>query len=316
MIPIIFGALAIGSAVFGAAQALNGMSDSDAADNLNQEAKECYVNAIMAHNQLVEDIEREKQEYQQFISLVESDITDISDYLKSNTDIESYIRDFQIIDRISPISPEEIKTYHQQGVSLEDFFNSQSLRYTLEFVDRAKDCAQIMQGGTTASLSLLAQGVGVASTGAPIAALSGAAANSATLAWLGGGSLASGGGGMALGAIISQGMFVGSSFGFIGSIIASHGANKLANAHKKVEKVDLFIDEVNEKIHQYNIWIELVEEKKQTIIELTNLAIDRTQKLDSILVSRPFSRRNDGKLVQSIIQIVQTLVDFIQAPIE
>jgi hypothetical protein len=316
MIPIILGALAIGSAVFGTAQALNGMSDSADADNLNEEAEECYINAINGYNELVEDIEREKQEYQQFIALIELEITDISDYLKSNTGIESYIRDFQIIDRINPISPEEVKTYHQQGVSLEDFFNSQSLLDTLNFVDRAKDCAQIMQGGTTASLSLLAQSVGVASTGAPIAALSGAAANSATLAWLGGGSLASGGGGMALGAIISQGIFVGSSFAFIGQIIANHGTNKLANALKKAEEVDIFIDEVNEKIHQYNIWIELVEEKKQTIIELTNLAIDRTQKLDSILVSRPFSRRNDGKLVQSIIQIVQTLVDFIQAPIE
>lgn len=41
--------------------------------------------------------------------------------------------------------------------------------------------------------------VGVASTGTAISALSGAAATSAALAWLGGGTLAAGGGGMAAG---------------------------------------------------------------------------------------------------------------------
>ena len=40
---------------------------------------------------------------------------------------------------------------------------------------------------------------GVASTGTAISALSGAAANSAALAWLGGGALAAGGGGMSAG---------------------------------------------------------------------------------------------------------------------
>ncbi|OLL76882.1 hypothetical protein Ae168Ps1_5302c [Pseudonocardia sp. Ae168_Ps1] len=45
-----------------------------------------------------------------------------------------------------------------------------------------------------------------ASTGTPIASLSGAAATNATLAWLGGGSLAAGGGGVAVGSLVLTGV--------------------------------------------------------------------------------------------------------------
>lgn len=60
-------------------------------------------------------------------------------------------------------------------------------------------------GAGTASLA----GVGAmaaASTGTPIASLSGVAATNATLAWLGGGSLAAGGGGIAAGTLVMTGL--------------------------------------------------------------------------------------------------------------
>ena len=51
--------------------------------------------------------------------------------------------------------------------------------------------------------------LGTASTGTAIGGLSGVAATNATLAWLGGGSLAAGGGGMALGSIVLGGIIAG-----------------------------------------------------------------------------------------------------------
>ena len=56
-----------------------------------------------------------------------------------------------------------------------------------------------------AALTGLVGTFGTASTGTAIGSLSGAAANSATLAWLGGGSLAAGGGGAAVGTIVLSG---------------------------------------------------------------------------------------------------------------
>ena len=46
--------------------------------------------------------------------------------------------------------------------------------------------------------------IGAASTGTLISTLSGAAASNATLAWLGGGSLAAGGGGIAAGTMVLE----------------------------------------------------------------------------------------------------------------
>lgn len=79
--------------------------------------------------------------------------------------------------------------------------------------------AQVVKIGTTTGTAIAGTGVavavlgppvamavattfGVASTGTAISALSGAAATSATLAWLGGGALAAGGGGMAAGSAL------------------------------------------------------------------------------------------------------------------
>jgi hypothetical protein len=55
----------------------------------------------------------------------------------------------------------------------------------------------------------LAASYGIAGSGASIGTLSGAAATKATLAWLGGGTLASGGGGMMAGSIILSGLTIG-----------------------------------------------------------------------------------------------------------
>ena len=55
---------------------------------------------------------------------------------------------------------------------------------------------------TTAGAWAAVSGLGVASTGTAISGLSGAAATHATLAWFGGGSLVTGGGGMALGSCV------------------------------------------------------------------------------------------------------------------
>ena len=72
-------------------------------------------------------------------------------------------------------------------------------------------------GGALGSFSIysLVSTYGIASTGASISSLSGAAATKATLAWLGGGSIASGGGGMVVGQVVLDTMSAG-----IGTLVA------------------------------------------------------------------------------------------------
>ena len=67
--------------------------------------------------------------------------------------------------------------------------------------------------GAPAVVSALVASLGTASTGTAISTLSGAAATKATLAWLGGGALATGGLGIAGGAVVLGVIGVGGAYG-------------------------------------------------------------------------------------------------------
>lgn len=94
--------------------------------------------------------------------------------------------------------------------------------------------------GPTAAMSI-ATVVGTASTGTAISALSGAAATNAALAWIGGGTVAAGGTGIAGGSII-LGLFgpIGgtiANMGTVGGILAARVKNK-----GKIKEVEKHID--------------------------------------------------------------------------
>lgn len=75
-----------------------------------------------------------------------------------------------------------------------------------------------------------------ASTGTAISTLSGAAATNATLAWLGGGSIAAGGGGMALGTMVLGGIVAGPALAIFGHIVGNKGEEALNNARSNLEQ--------------------------------------------------------------------------------
>lgn len=100
--------------------------------------------------------------------------------------------------------------------------------------------------GAGAALSGAAQGAvatfGVASTGAPIAGLSGVAASNATLAWLGGGSLASGGMGVAGGTAVLGGIVAAPAVLLAGLAYANQAEKQLTRATDYAENVSVAVD--------------------------------------------------------------------------
>lgn len=75
-----------------------------------------------------------------------------------------------------------------------------------------------------------------ASTGTAISTLSGVAATNATLAWLGGGTIAAGGGGMAMGAMVLGGIVAGPALAIFGHIVGNKGEQALNNAYSNLEQ--------------------------------------------------------------------------------
>ena len=98
-------------------------------------------------------------------------------------------------------------------------------------------------GLTTAAVMAL----GTASTGTAISTLSGVAATNATLAALGGGSLAAGGGGMALGSLILGGATLGVGLlvgGIIFNLTGSSLSDKADEAWAQMKKAENEIDSI------------------------------------------------------------------------
>ncbi|MEV7638070.1 helix-turn-helix transcriptional regulator [Pseudarthrobacter enclensis] len=92
--------------------------------------------------------------------------------------------------------------------------------------------------GTAAGVFAAVSALATASTGTTIASLSGAAASSATLAWLGGGSLAAGGMGVAGGTAVLTGVVALPMLLALGAVLVWKGRRLRREAEAEAEKLD------------------------------------------------------------------------------
>jgi len=155
----------------------------------------------------------------------------------------------------------EFKTYKKEGIDLPE--------YEAEELKKISAGAGLLLGGVGGATIGTAGGFaaagattsavmafGTASTGTAISSLSGVAATNATLAALGGGSLAAGGGGMALGTAVLGGATLGVGL-LVGGIIFSITGTKLSEkaseayaqaerTENEVNKIVVYLDELTE----------------------------------------------------------------------
>src|SRR5690606_38889694 len=111
-----------------------------------------------------------------------------------------------------------------------------------------------------------------ASTGTAISTLSGAAATNATLAWLGGGSLAAGGYGVAGGMMVLGGIVAGPALAIFGHIVGNKGEEALNNARSNLEQARTIHDQA-----------ELTAAKLEAIATVTSLANTTFSKVSTLL---------------------------------
>ncbi|MDR0550096.1 MAG: hypothetical protein LBI10_11905 [Deltaproteobacteria bacterium] len=171
-----------------------------------------------------------------------------------------------LYERIATIKP--LKYAEMKSFLGEDIFPNQLLSDIKEGCKIANEVAYglssgLVGGGLTA---LAAYGgtmaFAAAGTGTAISALSGVAATNATLAWLGGGTLASGGLGMAGGAMVLGAMVAGPLLAIFGSVLGSKAAENLSNARSARSEAKVYekeTDVVRSTLHQMNQVIELAE---------------------------------------------------------
>ena len=167
---------------------------------------------------------------------------------------------------------------------------------------------------TFAAVSSLA----VASTGTAISTLSGAAATSATLAWLGGGSLAAGGGGVAAGTAVLGGLVALPVLVIAGWWLSESGSKEL-NKQEKV-KQELRASEL--ELFEMEALINDIEKIAKPAMKIVQKALQSIKDLN-LLLRNTLEDKNDylefnekeKKALASQINLSLALINLIATPL-
>lgn len=245
-LPFIIGAVAakvvlgaaVGAGAVGAAKGVKGAMDS-------KEAGEVQERAERVLREAKSDMENQKD-------ITSGDIKRLGElklYVCSNQ-LKKFVEEFSKIKNVNLT----------ESVGLNELSRIPMDSSTLkEMKETALNAADVL-GGSAAGVGagvLLGWGtyggvmaLGTASTGAAIGGLSGVAATNATLAWLGGGSLAAGGGGMALGSMVLGGLVAGPALLLAGGIFSAKAKEKLNNAYSNLSEAKKLKEEINVAIEE------------------------------------------------------------------
>lgn len=251
-IPFILGGMALATAGAGIKKGLD-------AKNKNKEAKEIVENAQYRFKEAEEKLKKEGEilnqnleDFAEFKLLVfTTQINNLVELLKQCKDRASSNLNHENIN----LTPEEIKQLEHTV--------SNSLEITSGLATGLQSGA-LTAFGAYGSVGMLAS----ASTGTAISTLGGAAATNATLAWLGGGSLAAGGGGMALGTAVLGGIAAGPLIAVAGFVMDSKAEKNLTEAYEYESEIDINIEKMELSLEGFKATNSRINELKNVIYGL------------------------------------------------
>lgn len=228
-LPFILAGAALLAGGIGVKKGIDAKEDFDRAERIGRRAKRNHEDAI-------ESLESEREKTNQsFQDLGRLKVSIFSDQIK------------YLVDEIK-----KRKKAKSKMTGFEQMVEELNLPQMEKMVLGSLDIEKGLASGATASGALMGLGaygsVGMlasASTGTAIASLSGAAATNATLAWLGGGSLAAGGFGMAGGMVVLGGLVAGPAIAITGFVMASKAEEALTKARDYESEVDQAIEKIN-----------------------------------------------------------------------
>ena len=150
-----------------------------------------------------------------------------------------------------------------------------------------------------------------ASTGTAIGGLGGAAATNATLAWLGGGALAAGGGGMAAGAVVLNLIAVAPAALISGITVAVIGSKQKTSAKKYAAEVTVAIENVRAAIS-------LLPQITQRVTELSAVLrglVDRADRAIEALEALAFDPDAHVADFAEALQLVRGIREVVNTPL-
>ena len=292
-IPFILGGLAIATAGYGATRTYDAYKRSREADKLQNNANEINTNAEYKNKSARKSAQNALKNLGR---------------AKINIWGHSIGRFLELCDRIDM---EEVNM--QSAISTDEAFFDDLKQCEMEVSSMlAGGIGGIGAGGLAAFGAYSAtMALASASTGTAIATLSGAAATNATLAWLGGGSLAAGGFGMAGGAAVLGGLVAGPALAVIGVTLDSASEKKLEEAKSNLaqaKKIAEEIETITKAAHLLRRKVAMVED---LLIRLDMIYNDLLDKFENVVKSCGEDYKtydeNSKKIVVANVKITETI---------
>lgn len=259
-IPIIIGVAAAAAGLYGAAKGVSGAIDHSDAKDINNSASEVVETANNALEKQRESTNNTLEDYGQ------------RKLRAFNGVISEFIETFQKLKNVELSQSAELDKLNNGD------FSNNTLKVLRQDYQALKD-AGLGVGAGFSSGAALAFGayngtmlLATASTGTAISSLGGVAATNATLAWLGGGSLAAGGYGMAGGMMVLGGIVAGPALAIFGHVLGNKGEEALNKAKANMEQAVTISDQAK-----------LMTAKLKAVEEIATLANTTFSKISSQL---------------------------------
>ena len=232
-IPLLFIGAAVATGAVGGTKTIKAVSDNSKAGQINEIANQSIENAR-------DELDRQRKEVGAALESLGKEKLAILN--RNVTDFVTTFEKIKNIDFQSSIGLEELKNLHID----QDTFRE--LRELGSFaLGVAGGAAAGAVGGALTAVGAYgaAMTFATASTGTAISALSGAAATNATLAFFGGGSIASGGLGMVGGLYVLGGLVAGPALMVMGMITEAQSKETLEKALSNKAQADEIVESLN-----------------------------------------------------------------------
>lgn len=302
-LPFILGAMALGAAGYGVKKGLDAKEDFDTAKDVNEEAQRMYDSSVKKLTSARVDTNSRLENLGELKVTIYANLTMFANTFAKIKNIDF---DHNIAKEI--------------GVSISESSMIDLKKSVLEINTVLGGGIAALGTGGLAGLGAFG-GVGLlasASTGTAISGLAGVAATNATLAWLGGGSLAAGGMGMAGGMAVLGGIVAGPVLAVGGAIMAAKAETAKHEAYSNHDKAKAYVAEMDTACAVLDAIRAQIKETSSVLLELNKIFVPYVNNLAYIVKKSnhyPDYSDDDKQLVMLSASMAQTLKNVCDAPV-
>ena len=303
LIPVLAGVGVVASAIFGGKKIYDAYQDSERAEYWHEQAKEEYESSERTLKKRKDEAERNFAELGEYKKLVIE---------------ETFPRYLKLIDKL------KIEKQKDLGEFLKDFDLTKFKEARQNLIDLQTALGGLVGGGLAGAMAGFGAygAVGLlatASTGTAISSLGGIAATNATLAWLGSGTLAAGGLGVAGGTAVLGGIIAAPVIAVATLIWAKSAESKKYNAMSYHSAVEVICENLNA---EKSLWVAIADRAKETQISLRKIEQSFGEAMclvENIIKNKGIEiaewSEDEQENIKNMIQLAEATQAIINAPI-